>query len=333
MSVRRHPDQRPDSTWQQDPGDADDLLLGVDGGGTKTEAWLAARRSGCEPLVVGRGVGGPANPRAAGLPVARSNVEAAVREAFAAADRPVAPAAAACLAVAGVGHEPLRQAMEDWGRQQQLARRVRVVHDGEAVLRAGTPRNCGVALVAGTGSFAFGMTEAGTRQRAGGWGYLFGDEGGGYAIGIAGLRAVVRAADGREPSTALTSAILGALKLTHPPDLIPALCGPTPARQQIAALAPYVLQAASDGDAAARSIVLDAAQELAELVVAVARKLAFARHHYSLALAGGVVVGHPPLQHEIINRLQTLYFEPDSTRAVPHPAHGALLLANEMACG
>jgi N-acetylglucosamine kinase-like BadF-type ATPase len=259
------------------------------------------------------------------------NVYVAIREAFSAADRPPAPVAAACLALAGVGYEPLRLAMEKWGKQQQLADHVQVVHDAEAVLRAGTPRGWGVALVAGTGSFAFGMTRTGIRQRTGGWGYLFGDEGSGYAIGIAGLRAVVRAADSRGPETKLTAAILQQLELERPGELIPALCGPEPARQQIAALAPCILQAAADGDVAAEEILFQAARELSELVVAVTRKLGFTTRQYALAMAGGVLVAHPSLQAEIDNQLQDVCCEPDSTCPVQHPAAGAILLANESA--
>ena len=64
------------------------LLLGIDGGGTKTETWLAASVSATESTVIGRGAAGPANPQAVGLAQATENLDRSVAAAFDAAGRP-----------------------------------------------------------------------------------------------------------------------------------------------------------------------------------------------------------------------------------------------------
>ena len=89
-----------------------------------------------------------------------------------------------------------------------MARSVRIVHDAVPILAAGSPEGWGVALISGTGSLAFGRDRQGRSCRAGGWGFLFGDEGSGYAIALAGLRAAAQAADGRAPATRLLEGFL-----------------------------------------------------------------------------------------------------------------------------
>src|SRR5207247_10758037 len=96
--------------------------------------------------------------------------------------------------------------------------RVVIENDAVASLVGGIGRRVGVVTVAGTGSIAFGMNARGERRRAGGWGYLLGDEGSGYAIRLAGLRAVCRAHDGRGSATALTTLVGREYELASPPD-------------------------------------------------------------------------------------------------------------------
>ena len=90
---------------------------------------------------------------------------------------------------------------------------------------AGAPSGPALALICGTGSIVYGRTVTGELLRAGGWGYLFGDEGSGYAIGIAALRAVMRAYDGRGRETLLSELVLGRYGLHTPPELIQAIYG------------------------------------------------------------------------------------------------------------
>ena len=109
------------------------------------------------------------------------------------------------------GHRRRRSA----GRRARRARHheahrlqgdVLVVNDALVALEAGAPDEPGVVVIAGTGSIAYGRNERNQAARAGGWGYMLGDEGSGYWIGRAALRAVLREADRRGPATQLTGA-------------------------------------------------------------------------------------------------------------------------------
>ena len=104
-----------------------------------------------------------------------------------------------------------------------LAHKIEVTTDAAILLAAGTPEGWGLALVAGTGSIAYGRMADGRRARAGGWGHLLGDEGSAYALVLAGLRAVARAADGRGPATVLTERFLAEMSLSRPQELVPAI--------------------------------------------------------------------------------------------------------------
>ena len=118
---------------------------------------------------------------------ARQNLTGAVAAAFATAGIPRHAVASAVLAAAGSDGEEIRRAFSDWAEEVSLAVRFQVVLDAWPVLAAGTPDGWGIALISGTGSLAFGRAANGRTARAGGWGFLFGDEGSGYAIAVAGL--------------------------------------------------------------------------------------------------------------------------------------------------
>jgi N-acetylglucosamine kinase-like BadF-type ATPase len=306
------------------------LILGVDGGGTKTVAVLAVRRPDEAPLAVGRGMAGPSNPRAYGLAIAQQNIAGAVREAFETAGRQRAPVAALCLAVAGAGHASIREAMYRWCEQQALADRWRVVHDAEIILRAGVHAGPGIALISGTGSLAFGTAASGRSARAGGWGHLLGDEGSGYAIGLDALRAVAQATDRRGPETRLTCMLLEHLGLRDPWELIPTLHAEQNVRHRIAAAAPVVLQAAADGDLVALRIREQAAQNLSSMTIAVARSLDFGCREYQLAFSGGVFQHHAALRDAVLRYLDQHQLTPRAMAVVHEPVDGALLLAQDM---
>jgi N-acetylglucosamine kinase-like BadF-type ATPase len=83
-----------------------------------------------------------------------------------------------------------------WADRVRLAGKVSVANDATLLFAAGTPDGWGLAVIAGTGSIAFTLDAHGRDARAGGWGYLLGDEGSAFRVGLLGLRAACRAADG-----------------------------------------------------------------------------------------------------------------------------------------
>jgi len=311
--------------------ESDRLVLGIDGGATKTVAWLARRAAEGEPSVVGRGMAGPVNPQAGDFARALANLDRAVDAAFADARVDVGPLAAAVLGLAGSDRDENRRVLDGWAEKRRLAHRVRVVHDAVPVLAAGSPEGWGVALIAGTGSFAFGRARNGRTTRAGGWGYLFGDEGSGYAIAVAGLRAAAQSADGRGPATRILDSLLARLDLEEPLELIPAVYPLAADRSRIAAFAEVVTQAAEDGDAPACQILAAAAGELAAMVAAVARQLGFADGTFPLALTGGVLLGSERLRSGLEAQMQSLGLRLESIATVKDPVAGAVRLAQSEA--
>ncbi len=306
---------------------SDSLILGIDGGGTKTIAWLAAYAVGEEPRVIGRGTAGPSNVQVVGVDSAIKNLNDAVAAAFARAGIASAAVAAAVVALAGSDRHESRQELERWAVDRHLARRLRVVHDALPVLAAGSPDGWGVALVCGTGSFCFGQSRDGRCTRAGGWGYLFGDEGSGYAIAVAGLRAAAKAEDGRGPATELLPAFLKRFSLNKSAELIPAVYRMADDPTAIASLAEVVTATAAKQDAVAEQIVIDAASELAAMVAAVARELDFASESFPLVLSGGVLLGFEGLRNRLQARLGSLQLRPSPLACVREPVAGAIKLA------
>jgi N-acetylmuramic acid 6-phosphate etherase len=311
------------------PGLGGHLYLGIDGGGTGTVALLVRGVPDAHPpwVVLGRGESGPSNLQSVGSAGAQQALDEAVSRAFAAAGLKRVKVIAVCLGLAGAGRPEDQAVVRAWAERIGLAEAVEVTADAPLLLAAGTPAGWGVALVAGTGSMAYARSPEGAAARAGGWGHLLGDEGSGYALALSGLRAVVRAADGRGPVTALTERLLGALGVSEPADLVGAIYRGGRDRAALAALAPVVLQRADEGDVVALSVVREAADDLAATAVAAARQLGPGRESVPLALAGGVLVGSPSYRQRVLDALAARGLQCDPVTLVREPAEGAVRLA------
>jgi N-acetylglucosamine kinase-like BadF-type ATPase len=303
------------------------LILGIDGGGTKALAWLAdAQRD----VVLGKGRGGPANPRSVGVERATAGLDQAIERAFQDAGLIRQPAAAACLALAGSDRESDREPVQLWARQRNIGARVSLVHDAEPILAAGTSQGWGIALIAGTGSFAFGRGRDGHSDRVGGWGHIFGDEGSGYALAIAGLKAASHAADGRGPSTSLLPRLQEALGVDGPMGLIEAVYHSEMDRQGIAALATVVVQASDGGDPVAQRLLEVAANDLSQMVATLAGRLTLSRDHLPLALGGSLLLKSDTLKLRVSQLLAQAHAMTPTINEVAEPVRGTLTIAREM---
>jgi N-acetylglucosamine kinase-like BadF-type ATPase len=306
-----------------------ELVIGIDGGGTKTVAWLANLAADGDVVPVGRGEAGPGNPRAAGFVTAQGSIRAAIDAAFASAGWPRQTAAAACFGLSGAGRVEEQERIRSWALQAGIASQVRVTHDAETILAAASPDTAGIALIAGTGSLAWGRNHEGHSDRTGGWGYLLGDEGAGYWVALAGLRAAVRAADGRGQPTHLLPRFLAALHLQQPTEIIGRVYGTDLSRDELAQLSRVVFDAAME-DGVAAEIVTHAAEELARMTATLASKLQFAAGDYTLALTGSVLIHQPRLRELLMELLRDAGAEPDHVQVVTDPVAGAIVLARQL---
>ena len=273
-----------------------DLLVAVDGGGTRTRAAVAD----LDGRILARGFGPSSNLQDLGLEAVgkalTTAIEGALMQVPGAGWKGEGPVwqtgrlAAICFGLAGVDTREDEARLSQWVRDQGVAARFSILNDSELVLACGTPEGAGVALISGTGSICLGRTTDGRTARVGGWGPLMGDEGSGYQLALRALRLAAQAADGRGDNPALLRAAL-----THwsSPDafaLMQQVYAPATTPADIAGFAASVLDLAARGDATAGSLVDEVARELAVHVRVVIQKLKLTRP--PLALGGGLLRSH-----------------------------------------
>lgn len=276
-----------------------DLVVGVDGGGSKTRVILADAEGNHLADVTGGGSAMAPGRADHCADVIGELVRQAVQTAEVGEHLKVLVAG-----VAGVGREPEARALTVALEDLELADEVIVQGDGEIALTDAFGNGPGVMLIAGTGSIAYGRGPSRVLARCGGWGPAFGDEGSGAWIGRKSLGIVASAADGREPETALTGAILTAAQLNEVTELIPWGIAATP--KELAALAPVVFNVASAGDARANALVGLAVEELVLHIRALAVKLfGDDRAAIPVAFSGGLLHKGSFLRKKLEQRLKS----------------------------
>jgi N-acetylglucosamine kinase-like BadF-type ATPase len=237
------------------------------------------------------------------------------------------PLERAVVGAAGAGRAQEQAELEAALVDAGVARRVRVLGDGAVALSTAFGNRPGILVNAGTGSIAHARDPAGETHRAGGYGWQLGDEGGGYWLGRRALDAAARAQDGRGEESTLLARLLGTLGLQQFDDLVRWAAMATPA--QMAALAPHILNAAREGEVVAQRVVDDAAHELVELVVTLARHFP-GTGPIPVAVAGGLLLPQSALTAAFRERLSTSLKRARLVTDQIDPAVGALRLAAEL---
>lgn len=304
------------------------LVIGIDGGGTKTAVQIARLRQDGDIEVLGEGYGGPSNVRAVGAAHAKTNLDVAVDAAHAAAGTATTKIDYAVLALAGSALPDVQEVIAEWAGRRHLAGQTDIVHDAEAVLTVGIRQGRGIGLIVGTGSVAMGRNAEGEQAVIGGWGHWFGDQGSGFDIGRRSLAAVADAVDGIGAQTILAEKITRRLQVGDPREIARKLTVAVDTRQEIAALAPLVINAAKNGDEVAESIVDKGAAATAALVMATVSRLRLG-DHAPLALAGGIACSGDYFRDRLLSHLMTLGFTPDPLSVVNMPVEGSLIMARD----
>ena len=301
-------------------------VLGLDAGGTKTVCLLADLDG--RVLAEARGAG--ANLQAAGEleveKVLHDIIERVIGER-------VAMPSAIVLGMAGVDRADDAQVMRTVLRRIGLKARLLVTNDALIGLVAAVGHAPGVVVIAGTGSIAYGRNARDEAARAGGWGYVLGDEGSGYWIGRHALRAVVRESDGRGHPTKLTPLVLkhfGASKLE---DLVRAIYDGAFRPSAIAAVAHAVQAAADAGDELALQVLSVGARELASSARAVILRLGLKDDAFDVVLAGGIMRAVPRLAEDLSGQLRSIAPHCRVRPLDVEPAYGAVILGIAEATG
>jgi glucosamine kinase len=275
------------------------IVVGVDGGGSRTRA-MVADETGTEIVTI---EGGASAVRPGAAEASAETIAALVREALARSELSHVLPKVICVGVAGVGRDTERDALLYALSERGLADEVLVRADALIALDDAFADGPGILSIAGTGSVAFGRGPTGAFSRCGGWGPICGDEGSGAWIGRRALSIVTAAADGREPETALLGAVLTAVEASEPGDLVAWAATAAPA--DLAALAPVVMGVAQAGDLRANSLVTLAAEELVLHVRTLARRLfGDERASVPLALSGGLLAKGSLLRKRLLQRVK-----------------------------
>lgn len=301
-----------------------ELVLGVDGGATKTRAVVVDARQ----RVLGEGIAGPSNPLRVGVQAAVSAIREAIDRACRAAHARRAEIVAAEMGLAGVKRADLRERMHDALAGLGIPT-LEVVTDADIALFGATGGKPGLVLIAGTGSVCCGSNARGQKFYAGGWGPIAGDEGSGSWIARRGLQAVARASDGRGRETPLVKAACAYFNAAKPDDLGTAIYAPSMTHDHIAGFARHVIECAKKRDAVSLAIMTDAGKELASAAVAVIKRLRMERESFPVGYVGGVFNAGELLLKPL--RREILRVAPEAQLAPPlhAPAEAAARMARE----
>jgi N-acetylglucosamine kinase-like BadF-type ATPase len=261
-------------------------VLGLDGGGTKTECVLMDESR----QVVSSSRGGPSNPMRVGFGGALAAVCEAVRMAIAAAKISNNAVVALCAGLAGTAYPESGRKMRMLLEEEFAGKLVRVCTDMELTLEA-IGDGAAIVLIAGTGSAAVGRDARGNIARVGGHGYLLGDEGSAYHVGQKAVLGALRHFERTDMDTPMGSKILAEIGAPTWADLQSRVYAAPD--EVFPRLFPTVLQAAEAGDAAARSLLDDCAAGLAELVGDLTERLQLQSQNFRLAKTGGMLGRSP----------------------------------------
>ncbi len=235
-------------------------LIGIDGGGTKTDCAIADLSG----KIIYQTVGKPSNFLIIGVKETVANLFAAIEECLFELKGDFSDVKQIVVGVAGAGRkddaELLEMSFKDYADNEGIHfKGVKVVSDAQVALEGAFPDSAGCILIAGTGSILFGKDDKGNIHRVGGFGRLIGDEGSGYRIGRKALNAVSKEIDGRGEKTIITELVNNKIDFGVSDKLVNKVYKE---KLDIASIAKIVIDAAEIGDGEANKILSDEADEL-----------------------------------------------------------------------
>ena len=235
-------------------------LIGIDGGGTKTDCAIADLSG----KIIYQTVGKPSNFLIIGVEETVANLFAVIEECLFELKGDFSDVKQVVIGVAGAGRkddaELLEKSFLDYARDEGIHfKGVKVVSDAQVALEGAFPATAGCILIAGTGSILFGKDDSGNIHRVGGFGRLIGDEGSGYCIGRKALNTVSKEIDGRGEKTVITEMVNDKIDFGISDKLVNKVYKE---KLDIPSIAKIVIEAAGKGDNAANKILSSEADEL-----------------------------------------------------------------------
>lgn len=298
-------------------------VVGVDGGGTKTNAVVLGEDVG----VVGAGTSGPANHRSVGMDTASANIAQAVSSALQAANITLAQVAAIIMCLAGFDTDLDLPVPQRAARSLGYFGPTIIENDVVGAWSGATEAQAGLVIIAGTGATGLGMNAKGQLWRTDGWDFILGDAGSGYSIGLAAIRAAMRMLDGRDQPTRLVVELRDIYGVDNAEEMR-RLVDSTPfGKFEIAAFAAKVSDMAHQGDPVAQRILTEAGAHLGESAAAIVRMLGMQQDSFPISTVGSVFKSEPwvtdPFRRIILEHAPQATFRPP----LHSPEIGAALLA------
>jgi N-acetylglucosamine kinase-like BadF-type ATPase len=301
------------------------VVLGVDGGGSKTHALVADERG----ETLGFASSGRSNWEDAGLEAARAALAEAVGGALAAAGVRPGDLAASAFGLAGLDWDDDRPMLAALVDPLALGGPRTLENDSFIALRAGASRPFGVVVIAGTGTVAAGRDPAGRSFRTFGLGPMYGDFGSATEVAEEAVHAVADAWTGRGPATTLSELLPPLAGCASPAQLLQRLSRDA---VPLPPAAPLVLQQAAAGDPASRAIVVRVGAALGEAAALVARRLGLERRAFEVVMAGGLFRGRSRLlEATLAEAVQRVAPAARTVRLACGPVVGAVLEALDLA--
>ena len=236
---------------------------------------------------------------------------------------------AICLGFAGIGRPGEKEILSGMMHSMGFDRGLIITNDAHIALMGGTGAEMGIILISGTGSICYGCDGYGNTCRSGGWGYIAGDEGSGYDIGLHALKHTLKVLDGREKNakSILAAMVMEALDVDTPDKLIHMVYHSGEGKKKIASLAPVVDKANLSGDGKAAEILECAVSELFLCASSVIDRLHFQQELVPLVFSGSVLQKSTKIRNNLKNKLKTAYPMVSVQDSENDAAWGAVLMA------
>ncbi|MGB7340520.1 MAG: BadF/BadG/BcrA/BcrD ATPase family protein [Phototrophicaceae bacterium] len=289
------------------------LFMGIDGGGSTLRVAIIDEHA----TIVAEVKQGTANPNLIGRDVAAAHIQAAMRDVLLQVDGTIDGVG---IGIAGASAVYANDWLHGIIRDVLPSCHIAAASDNEIALVGALGKRHGILILAGTGSGVFGVNAAGDSAQVGGWGYLLGDEGSGYWMGLQALKNVADAFDRAEESP-FTEVIAETLGVTSPRHLIESVYLSEQPIPTIANLAPIVLQLADEGMSEAQTITSQASAALVAQAQTAMTRLQM--NDPQIAFAGSIVTHDNPVSRGVCAALGLS----ERPQALYRPVIGAALLA------
>ena len=302
-------------------------VIGVDGGGTKTEFVLLDYSGN----IIGQQKGDSTNYQAVGGTKLKEEIGRCFTMLLNSTNVSSNKIEQLFLGLAGAGRESDRKEIIALFSDTDFSEKITVDSDAMVALAGAFGTGPGIIIISGTGAICFGKNSEGKVVRAGGWGYLLGDEGSGYFIGREAIIAALKELDGRGEKTKLRDRLEEHFKLSSIDQIIPHIYQNRIDRIAIANFAPIVFEQTSQGDAIAEKIIRTTGKELGRLAKAVAQQLKFEADEIKVAFIGSIFKQKDMLINEISKELYEISWNVEISDPMFAPQYGAALLALQKA--